>query len=216
MRPHKSEPMTHLRLSPPHMVVFDVGAVLLEWNPRHLYRKVFADAAEMEWFLTEVCSPAWNELQDGGRPWADAEAEAIARHPDWAREVVMFRARWSEMVPQAIAGTVALLDDLRRADVPLYAITNFSASTFADACARFPFFATFRGIVVSGTEKLLKPDPRIYQRLAETYGVDLAACAFIDDNAAKCVAASALGMSAIRFVAPEQARRDLADLGFAV
>lgn len=191
------------------IVVFDFGNVLLDWNPRHLYRKLFTDHAQMEWFLTEVCSPAWNLAQDGGRPWVDAEAEAIARHPAQATHIRAFRARWHEMVSGPIAGSVALLHDLARANVPLYGITNFAADTCAETLERFAFFNLFHGIIVSGDVKLLKPDARIYRRLETDHSVDLARCVFIDDVEANCAGARAVGMAAIRFETPEQLRRDL-------
>jgi 2-haloacid dehalogenase len=197
----------------PRTVVYDVGGVLLDWDPRHLYGKIFDDPARMEWFLREVCTPSWNLAQDGGRPWADAEAEAIALHPGLANEIRAFRARWHEMVPDAIAGSVDLLEELAGADVPLYAITNFAADTFQEATKRFAFFAHFKGIVVSGDEKLLKPDPRIYQLLAHRHSLDLADCVFIDDVARNCDGARACGMHAIQFVSPDATRDALAELG---
>jgi 2-haloacid dehalogenase len=197
-------------------VVFDIGNVLLDWDPRHLYRQIFTDPAEMDWFLTEVCSPDWNRAQDAGRPWTEAEAEAIARHPAYATQIRAFRARWPEMVPRTIDGTVDILRTLQSANVPLYAITNFAADTFVEASHRFPFLAEFRGVVVSGKVKLMKPEPAIYHRLAADYDLDLRRCVFIDDSRANCDTAANLGMAAIHFTAPEAARAQLARLGFAV
>jgi HAD superfamily hydrolase (TIGR01509 family) len=197
----------------PRVVVFDFGGVLLDWNPRYLYSKIFADPARMEWFLREVCSPAWNHAQDGGRPWSVAEAEAIARHPDLADEIRAFRARWQEMVPAPIAGSVAVLNRLAEHGVPLYAITNFASDTCRDTFARFAFFQAFKGIVISGDENILKPDPRIFHLLGERYGLDLAECVFIDDVAANCDGARACGMHAIEFVSPDHTHAALADLG---
>lgn len=197
----------------PRVVVYDVGGVLLDWNPRHLYTKMFEDPDRMEWFLSEVCTPSWNLAQDGGRPWADAETEAIARHPDLADEIRAFRARWHEMVRAPLPGAEPLLGDLAVAGVPLYAITNFAADTFRESTVRFPFFAHFKGIVVSGDEKLLKPDPRIYQCLAERYTLNLAECVFIDDVAHNCDGARACGMHAIQFVSSDATRAALAGLG---
>jgi 2-haloacid dehalogenase len=197
----------------PRVVVFDFGGVLLDWNPRHLYQRIFADPVRMEWFLTEVCSHAWNLEQDRGRSWSDAEAEAIARHPDFADEIRAFRAHWHEMIPQPIADTVALLDELAASDVPLYAITNFASDTCRETFERFSFFSAFKGVVISGDENVLKPDPRIYQMLADRYALDLSDCVFIDDVAANCEGARACGMQAIQFVSADHARASLADLG---
>lgn len=142
-------------------VVFDLGMVLIEWDPRHLYRKVFSDEAKMEWFLAEVCSPAWNLEQDRGRTWDDAIAEAIGRHPEWGKEIRLYRSRWMEMVPGAIAGSVDILEQLHARGTQLYAITNWNGETFWETRERFPFLSLFKDIVVSGDENLLKPEPAI-------------------------------------------------------
>jgi 2-haloacid dehalogenase len=198
----------------PTTVVFDVGNVLVDWDPRHLYRNVFANTARMEWFLSEVCHPAWNLAQDAGRPWAEAEQEAIARHPGSEAEIRAYRARWHEMISGDITGSVAILEELAAKRVPLYAITNFAADTFAETCDRFPFFRHFKGIVVSGTEKIIKPDARIYHLLATRYGLDLSACVFIDDSAKNCIGARATGMHAIDFLSAADARQKLQGYGF--
>jgi len=194
----------------PTVVVFDIGHVLIEWDPRHLYRQIFAgDAARMEWFLREVCPPSWNLEQDRGRTWADGIAEATARHPGYADAIAAYRARWHEMVPGAIAASVALLRALKARGVPLYAITNFAADTFAEVVARFEFFALFDGIVVSGTERLVKPGPAIFQRLGERYGLDLRHCLFVDDVLANVEGARAVGMTAHHFTSAERLRAEL-------
>lgn len=201
-------------VSRPTTIVFDVGGVLLDWNPRHLYRKIFSDTEDMEWFLANVCTPEWNAAQDQGRAWHVAEAEAIARHPSHADSIHAFRARWHEMIPSPIDGTVAILENLARQGVPLYAITNFASETFRETTARFAFFRHFRGIVVSGDIGMLKPDPAIYQRLANDHGVDLTHAVFIDDVAHNVAAAHALGMTAITFSDARQLGTSLVALGF--
>jgi 2-haloacid dehalogenase len=200
----------------PTTVVFDVGNVLVDWDPRYLYRKVFADRTRMDWFLSEVCHPAWNLAQDAGRPWPEAESEAIARHPDMTSEIRAYRARWHEMLAGDIPGSIAILEHLAAQRVPLYAITNFAADTFAETCERFPFFRHFQGIVVSGTEKMIKPDARIYQLLATRYDLDLSTCVFIDDSAKNCIGARTTGMHAIDFVGAGDARQRLGGYGFPV
>jgi 2-haloacid dehalogenase len=186
--------------------VFDIGNVLLDWNPRYLYRHVFDDPERMEWFLAEVCSPGWNLAQDGGRPWPEGEAEAIARHPAMVAEICLYRARWHETIAGPIKGSVALLEDLARTGVPLFAITNFAADTFAESVERHAFLRRFQGVVVSGRERLLKPDPAIYRRLCERYALDPAACVFIDDSAINCQGAESVGMVAVHFTTPASAR----------
>ncbi|KAB2910222.1 MAG: HAD-IA family hydrolase [Hyphomicrobiaceae bacterium] len=198
-------------------VVFDIGNVLLDWDPRHLYRKMFADHSRMEWFLTHVCSPDWNRRQDAGRAWAEAEADLLARYPDLREEIIAFRGRWPEMVSGPLHDTVAVLEELRSANVPLYAITNFAADTFAVARSIFGFLGLFRGVVVSGAVKLMKPDPAIYHRLACDHAVDLSRAVFIDDSHANCEGARRAGMAAaIHFKGAAPLRDELRALGLPI
>jgi 2-haloacid dehalogenase len=190
-------------------VVFDLGMVLIEWDPRHLYRKVFADEAKMEWFLAEVCSPAWNLEQDKGRIWDDAIAEAIGRHPSWEHEIRLYRSRWMEMVPGAIAGSVDILEQLHARGTQLYAITNWNGETFWETRERFPFPSLFRDIVVSGDENLLKPEPAIFHLLARRNGIDLGHSIFIDDSEKNVRGAEAVGMKGHHFASPEDLRSAL-------
>jgi 2-haloacid dehalogenase len=196
------------------IVIFDLGGVLIEWNPRFLYRRLFnGDEAAMEEFLTTVCTPEWNLAQDAGRPFAEAEAEAAARHPDKLELIQAWSRNFHEMIPHAIAGTVAILDELCQREIPLYALTNWSAETFSQQPARFEFLQWFDGIVVSGREKLTKPDPRIFRLLLDRYGIDPARAIFVDDVAANAAAAGAIGILGIQFTGPEALRRELAELG---
>jgi 2-haloacid dehalogenase len=195
------------------IVVFDLGGVLLQWNPRFLYRKLFAgDDEGMEDFLATVCTQAWNERQDAGRPFAAAIGELVATHTDKAHLIEAFRARFDEMIPAAIDGSVEILRELTRAGVPLYALTNFSAETFPAQRDRFPFLSAFAGIVVSGEEGVIKPDPRIFRILLERYAIAPEHAVFIDDNAANAAAATELGMHGIQFRSPRQLRDELAAL----
>lgn len=200
----------------PSIVVFDIGNVLLDWDPRHLYRRVFDDHARMEWFLSEVCTPAWNVEQDRGRSFAEAVAERIALFPDMAAEIRAYDERWLETLAGAIQGSVDILQRLRAAGVPNYAITNFSAEKFVDACLHYPFLTGFDGVIVSGQEKLLKPAHAIYHLLFDRYGLQAGDCVFIDDSEKNVVAAREVGMHAIHFTAPGPLRDDLAALGFPV
>jgi 2-haloacid dehalogenase len=185
--------------------------VLIEWDPRHLYRHIFAgDEARVDWFLREVCPPAWNAEQDRGRQWAEAIAEASARHPALAAEIALYRARWHEMVPGAILPSVALLRELSARGMPLYAITNFAADTFAEVVARFDFFALFDGIIVSAHERVLKPSPAIFRLLVDRYGLALEDCLFIDDTAENVAGARAVGMHAHHFASAAGLRDALA------
>lgn len=185
-------------------VVFDLGGVLIDWNPRHLYRRLFDDEAAMERFLAEVCSPAWNARQDAGRPWSEAVAELVARFPAQADLIAAYRGRWTEMLGGAIEGTVDVLRELKAGGARLYALTNWSQETFPAARERFDFLADFAGIVVSGEEGLVKPDPLLYRRLIDRHALVPERTLFIDDAPANVAAAEALGMRGHRF---EDARR---------
>jgi len=197
-------------------VMFDLGGVLIDWNPRHLYRKLFDDAAEMEAFLRDVCAPAWNLEQDRGRPWAQAIAELSAAHPDKAALIAAYRGRWGEMLAGPIAGTVAILETLHREGVPLYALTNWSAETFPIAEELYGFLGLFRGIVVSGRIGLIKPDREIYDHAVARFGLAPGRTVFIDDSAKNAAGAEAAGLRAIHFTGPDALARDLAALGLPV
>jgi 2-haloacid dehalogenase len=193
-------------------VVFDLGMVLIEWDPRHLYRKVFKSEADMEWFLTHVCHPDWNLEQDKGRSFDDAVAEATTRHPAHAAEIAMYRDRWMEMVPGAIMGSVDVLEALHKKGAPLYAITNWNGHTFRATRNRFPFLNLFRDIVVSGDEKMLKPAPEIFHLLAHRNNIKLADSIFIDDSLKNVKGAEAVGMKGHHFTGPEKLRAELQKL----
>jgi HAD superfamily hydrolase (TIGR01509 family) len=193
-------------------VVFDVGNVLLDWDPRHLYRKVFADKDRMEWFLANVCTPSWNIEQDRGRSFAVAIAELVARHPQWEHEIRAFDERWEETVAGEIAGSVAILNRLK-GKVALYAITNFSREKYAVTLERFAFLKHFEGVVVSAHEGLLKPDLAIYRLFLDRYGREAGSCLFIDDSQRNVDGALAAGMQAIRFRSAAELATDLAKFG---
>ncbi len=194
-------------------VVFDIGNVLIQWDPRHLYRRLIPDKAEMERFLAEVCTDAWNLEQDRGRTWAEATAERVALFPQHEALIRAYSARWHDMVPGEVPGTVALLEALRTRDVPLYAITNFSVEKFAEAQARFPFLRGFRDVVVSGAERLLKPDPAIYRLLLDRNGLEAAGCLLIDDSEKNVRGAEAVGMRAHHFRGAPRLEDELRALG---
>lgn len=193
--------------------VFDLGGVLIDWDPRHLYRKLFEDAAEMEAFLAEVCNGEWNGRQDEGRPFAEAVAELSARHPQQRDMIAAYHDRWPEMLGGAIDDTVAILAELQSLGRPLYALTNWSAETFPHARERFDFLAWFDGLVVSGEEGVKKPDPEIFEILLRRHGLDPAGTVFIDDSAGNVAAAGALGFEAVHFTSAAELRSRLRHLG---
>jgi 2-haloacid dehalogenase len=190
-------------------VVFDLGGVLIDWDPRHLYRKLLADEAAVEEFLAIVCTPEWNAELDRGRPFAEGVAELVERHPEHAAAIAAYHERWPEMVAGDIPGTVEVLAELRAAGVPLYALTNWSAETFAITRGRFEFLEWFDGLLVSGEERVTKPDPAIFQLLLDRFGLDPTATVFVDDSEANVAAARRLGFDAIRFTGHEELRREL-------
>ena len=180
-------------------VVFDIGNVLIEWDPRHLYRRIFATPAEIEHFLSTVCTSAWNLEIDRGKPFAEAVAELVARFPEHEAAIRAFDERWSEMAPGRVPGTLELMERLEERGAPLYAVTNFSAEKFAEARRRFPFLDRFRGVIVSAHERLLKPDRAIFELLLSRYGLKAEECLFIDDSAANIAGARDVGMAAHHF-----------------
>jgi 2-haloacid dehalogenase len=196
-------------------VVFDLGGVLIDWNPRYLYRRLFDDEAAMERFLAEVCTGAWNEQQDAGRPWREAVDSLSAQFPQHAGLIAAYRDGWKEMLGGTIQDSVDLLAELKARGVRLYALTNWSHETFplAKEIGMFGFLHWFEGIVVSGEERLVKPDPRIYQRLFERYSIDPARTIYIDDARRNVDAAAAQGMHAWWFRDPAGLRGWLASHG---
>lgn len=194
-------------------VVFDVGNVLLRWDPRHLYRRLIPDRAKMHWFMQNICTSAWNIEQDRGRPWADAVALLVAQHPEWEAEIRAYDERWHETVNGVIEDSVAILAELKDKGEKVYAITNFSREKWAESLIRFPFLGTFDGAIVSAHEQLIKPDPAIYQTLFTRYGLRAADCIFVDDSEKNIKGAHAVGMRAIHFVEPIDLRAELKGLG---
>jgi 2-haloacid dehalogenase len=198
----------------PTTVIFDLGGVLIDWDPRYVFRDLFpGDEAAMEAFLADVTSSTWNHQMDAGRPWADAVAELVALHPERRDLIEAYWNRWADMLHSDIPGTVAILAALRDAGYRLFALTNWSAETFPVARERFDFLGWFEGIVVSGEEGVAKPDPAIYRILMERHDVKAADVLFVDDRADNVAAAEALGMRGVVFTTPEALRAVVDDLG---
>jgi 2-haloacid dehalogenase len=198
----------------PSVVVFDLGGVLIDWNPRHLYRKIFDDPARMEWFLDTICTHAWHEQIDAGA-WPEEIVPGLqARFPQFTGEIAAFHDRFEEMFAEPHAEMVSALGRLHAAGTPLYALTNWGADTFPWARRQYPFLGQFRDIVVSGEERLLKPDPRFFQVLFRRGGFAPGDAVFIDDNPANVAASNALGMSALHHQAPAATIAALRAFGF--
>jgi 2-haloacid dehalogenase len=192
-------------------IIFDLGGVLIDWNPEYVYLNEFGgDRKKMQAFFDEVCTFDWNENQDAGYPLAQATEDRIALFPEYENLIRMYYGRWEEMLGEALDGTVELLKKL--VDHPEYkvvALTNWSAETFPVALKRFEFLHWFEGIVVSGTEKTRKPFPEIYQTTLNRFDLAAEESLFIDDNARNVAAAAALGIQTIRFHNPEQLAKEL-------
>ena len=194
-------------------IIFDLGGVLIDWDPRHLYRRIFTDEHEMESFLSQVCTPDWNEKQDAGRSLAEATSHLIGQFPEYSLEISMYYGRWEEMLNGPIEETVAILQKcLADSQLKVFALTNWSAETFPIAMARFDFLHLFHGIVVSGHEGMKKPDPDFYQLLFERFDIDPGASVFIDDSLRNIQAARALGMLGIHFLDAFQLKQELIKL----
>jgi len=194
-------------------VAFDLGGVLIAWDPRHLYRKLFAgDETAMEHFLANVCTHEWNRRQDAGRSFAEGARLLKAEHPEKAELIDAYFSRFDEMMPGPIAGSVEILAELRDRGTPLYGLTNFSAETYPPAFERFEFLRWFNGILVSGEVGLIKPDPRIFELLIERFAIDPRRTVYIDDVETNVIAARPLGIDGIHFTTPAALRAELAEL----
>ncbi|ATN33821.1 2-haloalkanoic acid dehalogenase [Rhizobium sp. ACO-34A] len=194
-------------------IVFDIGKVLIHYDPNLPYSKIIPDEVERRWFFANVCTSAWNLEQDRGRSWADAEAELVARFPDQEANIRAFRKSWRAMVPYAYEDSVEVLTSLIKAGHDVTMLTNFAADTFTEAREIFPFLNRPRGVTVSGEIGLIKPDVEIYQRHAEDFGLGPSATLFIDDVMENVEGAKAAGWQAVQFTGAEQLKSDLASFG---
>jgi len=194
-------------------VVFDLGGVLVDWDPRYLYRNLFDDPDEMESFLAEVTSAEWNSHQDAGRPWAEGIELLVAEHPERRELIEAFHSRWPEMLAGEIPGTVDVLAELRTTGVRLLALSNWSAETFPIARERFDFLEWFEAIVISAEVGVNKPDQRIFEHFVERFGIEPAATLFVDDASANVDAATVVGFRPILFTDADALRRELVGLG---
>ena len=194
-------------------IIFDLGAVLIDWNPHYMYRTLFTDEQEMKDFLATICTSDWNEEQDAGRSLQEGTDLLVAQHPQHEANIRAFYGRWEEMLGEPFHDTVELFRRLKtRGKYKIYALTNWSAETFPVALARYDFLSWFDGIVVSGAEKMRKPAPEFYQILLDRYQVDPRAALFIDDNYRNIVAAEKAGIKSIHFTSAGQLEKELEGL----
>lgn len=193
-------------------IVFDFGGVLIDWNPVYLYKNVFKTEEEMNYFLENVCAYSWNIQQDAGRPLAEATAEKQAEFPEYKDEIAMYYGRWTEMLGGEIEENTRLVKPLSE-KYNTYGLTNWSAETIPVAINRYEFFNYFKGIVVSGEEKLIKPDNKLYQVLIDRYSINPGESLFIDDNAANIQAAKELGFQTIHLPEGTNLEKELSKFG---
>lgn len=193
-------------------IVFDYGGVIVDWNPRYLYDNYFGDKEQSQWFLDNICLYSWNIQMDGGKPFAEGVAELQAKYPEWAEAIAIYHSRWEEMVSGEVEGTANVLRALKAAGYGVYGLTNWSAETFPIIRDKYAVFGEFDGMVVSGDERLLKPDAAIYRCLLERYKLNAAESLFIDDNADNVTGAKAVGMEALQFVSAQQLECDLREI----
>jgi len=198
-------------------VVFDLGGVLIDWNPEYLYRTLIPDDTERAYFLTQVCTRTWHERHDAGVSFADNAQELLEKyHGDTRMQTFIYAwgARFGEMLNGTIDGTVDILSDLHRRGIPIYALTNWPSEAFGPAKKRFPFLSWFKDTIVSGEEHIKKPDPALYETLLKRTGIDAGSSLYIDDREENLVPARALGFQTILFTTPDALVTELGQYNF--
>lgn len=193
--------------------VFDLGGVFVDWNPMYLFRKLFESEEDAVWFHQNICTSDWNLEFDAGEIYSEGVAKLVTRFPKYWREIKAFDERWPETFGPFIQGTIDIHNELIDQDIPTFAITNFSWEKWMTRLGEWPFLEKFDGVIVSGLEGLVKPDPRIYRVFCERYGLAPDSCVFIDDSESNIVAARKFGMHGIHFKDPKTLRAELIALG---
>ena len=197
----------------PNAVLFDIGNVFVPWDPRFLYQKLISDADELEHFLSEVVTLEWHSEHDRGRPFADGVADLSSKYPEYADLIQAFDERWEETIGDTIQGTVDIMLELLERGIRVYGLTNFSAEKWPNFCRTRDFTDHFEGVVVSGEEKLIKPDPRIYHTAIARFHLDPERTVYVDDRRDNVLAAEQLDMIGHQFTAPGVLRGLFEDLG---
>jgi 2-haloacid dehalogenase len=194
--------------------IFDLGGVLIDWNPRHLYRKLFpGDEAGMERFLSQIATPDWNRQLDGGRSFQEAIEELASEHPAEAHLLQAYADRWPEMLGEVDQGTASIIRDLRARGMRVYALSNWSAETYPLALGRIPELALFDDVLISGEAKRTKPDPLIFEHAIKRFGIDPMDAFFVDDQPENVEGARHAGLTAIRFTDSAALRATLNEMG---
>ena len=190
-------------------IIFDFGAVLVDWNPHYLFDSYFGDVDKASWFLDHICTNEWNRQFDGGKPFAEGIAELKAEFPEWSREIDVYWDQWTKMMGGAMPGMYELVSDLKAAGDGVYGLTNWSAETFYQIEKNYPVFALLDGKIVSGDVRLLKPDAAIFHCLLDKYGLKAEESVFIDDTLPNVEGARAAGLSGLHFTDAATLRKDL-------
>ncbi|MBC7947145.1 MAG: HAD family phosphatase [Chitinophagaceae bacterium] len=194
-------------------IIFDLGNVLIEWNPMHVYKDYFDSEEKLKHFFDKICTADWNEEQDAGRSIVEATQELVGKYPEWEQPIRDYYGRWTEMLKGPILGSVEIFRELKASGkYKIYALTNWQAGLFDIALVRYNFLHWFDGRVVSGEEKMRKPFPEFYQRLLDRYNVKASEALFIDDSARNVAAAEAMDIRSILFQSPEQLKKELSNL----
>ncbi|TAL45958.1 MAG: HAD family phosphatase [Chitinophagaceae bacterium] len=194
-------------------IIFDLGGVLIDWNPRYVYRTIFKTEEEIDWFFENICTHDWNENQDAGYPLTKATDELVAKHPEWEKEIRAYYDRWIEMLGGPIHETVEIFRQLKEStDLKFYALTNWSAETFPVALERFDFLHWFDGRLVSGEEKTRKPFPDFYRKLIDKFSINPSQALFIDDNLRNVQGGEALGIKGIHFKGAAKLKQELSQI----
>ncbi|MBO4589801.1 MAG: HAD family phosphatase [Bacteroidaceae bacterium] len=190
-------------------IVFDFGGVLIDWNPLYLYNNYFGNEEQARWFIENICTMEWNVQMDAGKPFAQGIAELTAKHPEWAYAIAAYRSRWGEMIGGPIPGMLRQVRRLKQAGYHVWGLSNWNWDTFSTIKDDFPAVAELEGIVVSGLEHVIKPQPAIYNILLERFKLRPEECVFVDDNPANVEGARAVGMYGLQFADAEQMEQEL-------
>jgi 2-haloacid dehalogenase len=191
-------------------IVFDLGGVLIDWNPDYVYRNVFPTEQEMRWFYQNICTSDWNEEQDAGRSLKEGTEWLVKKFPEHESNIRIYYNRWEEMLGGPIEESVEILNSLKSdPDLRLFALTNWSAETFPVALQKYPFLHSFHGRIVSGEEKIRKPATEIYKRLITRFNINPSKAIYVDDNQRNLIPAKELGFTVIHFQSPQQFKNEL-------
>ena len=194
-------------------IVFDFGGVLIDWNPMHLYNNYFGDEAKARWFIDNICTMEWNVQMDAGKPFSEGIAELTKQHPEWADAIAAYRLRWNEMIGGPIPGMLEFVRELKTAGYHVFGLSNWNWETLSTIIDDYPVIKELEGMVISGLEYVIKPQPEIYRLLLNRYHLKADECLFIDDNIINVQGAEAIGIHGLQFTDVEQLKNDLQKMG---